>query len=190
MDALSDIRYGRQRLTDMPIPQLGAAQAYIDAGIPHWVYFCCSPKGNWLNRFLDTPLPKVRMSGWLFYRLGAKGFLHWGFNYWHKMSREEIGDPFEDASNADWPAIPYGDPFMIYPGADGKPIDSLRWEVFAESLQDYAILQTAGISPNDPMLSAIKTYADFPKTEEWIKSALEKILKPSVNQEQTALKSN
>jgi len=27
--------------------------------------------GPWLNRFLETPLPKVRMSGWLFYRLGA-----------------------------------------------------------------------------------------------------------------------
>ena len=35
---------------------------------------------------------------------------------------------------------------MIYPGKDG-PIDSLRWEVFAESLQDYAILQTAAIDP-------------------------------------------
>jgi len=143
MDALSDIQYGRQGLTDMPIPMVNAAQAYIDEKIPHWVYYCCAPQGEWVNRFMDTPLIKVRMSGMLFYKLGAKGFLHWGYNYWHKMEREEIGDPFHDASNALWPDIPYGDPFVIYPGRDGQPMDSIRWEVFAESLQDYAILQTA-----------------------------------------------
>jgi hypothetical protein len=177
MDALSDIQYGRQHLTDIPVPIVSAAQPYIDEHIPHWVYYCCGPTGPWLNRFMDTPLPKVRMSGMLFYRLGAQGFLHWGFNYWHKMEREEIGDPFNDASNADWPGIPYGDPFMIYPGRDGKPMDSLRWEVFAEALQDYAILQTAGIQPEDPLLSDIKSYANFPKNEEWIRQTLERVLR-------------
>ncbi|MFO1498198.1 MAG: DUF4091 domain-containing protein [Verrucomicrobiota bacterium] len=176
MDALSDIQYGRQGLTDIPVPMVNAAQAYITEKIPHWVYFCCAPQGEWLNRFMDTPLPKIRMSGMLFYRLGAKGFLHWGFNYWHKMEREEIGDPLHDASNALWPDIPYGDPFVIYPGADGQPMDSIRWEVFAEALQDYAILQTAGLDRQDALLSAIKSYAQFPKNEEWLHSALEKIL--------------
>jgi hypothetical protein len=181
MDALSDIEYGKQGLTDMPIPMVNAAQAYIDAKIPHWVYYCCAPQGPWLNRFLDTPLPKVRMSGFLFYRLGAKGFLHWGFNYWHKMEREDIGDPFNDATNADYPGIPYGDPFVIYPGPDGKPIDSIRWEVFAESLQDYAILQSAGIKPDDPLLADVKTYADFPKDEAWVRKTMETILKRGDN---------
>ncbi|HTL30046.1 MAG TPA: DUF4091 domain-containing protein [Tepidisphaeraceae bacterium] len=176
MDALSDVNYGKQGLTDIPIPIVSSAKAYVDAKIPHWVYYCCGPTGAWLNRFLDTPLPKVRMSGLLFYRFGANGFLHWGFNYWHKMEKEEIGDPWHDASNSSWPGIPYGDPFMIYPGPDG-PIDSLRWEVFAEALQDYAILQTAGIEPDDPMLADLKTYANFPKNEEWIRAAMEKILR-------------
>lgn len=178
MDALSNIEYGKQGLTDIPIPMVNAAGAYIDAGIPHWVYYCCAPTGPWLNRFLDTPLTKVRMSGWLFYRLGARGFLHWGFNYWHKMEREEAGDPFHDASNGDWPGIPFGDPFVIYPGKDG-PLDSIRWEVFAESLQDYAVLQTAGIRPDDPLLADIKTYADFPKAEDWIRKSVDKVLRPA-----------
>lgn len=177
MDALSDIQYGRQGLTDMPIPMVNSAQAYIDEKIPHWVYYCCAPQGPWLNRFMDTPLPKVRMAGWTFYRLGAKGFLHWGFNYWHKIEQEVVTDPLTDGCVSAWPGIPYGDPFVIYPGADGQPMDSIRWEVFAESLQDYAILQTAGIKPEDPLLSEIKTYAQFPKNEEWIQQTLEKILK-------------
>ena len=176
MDALSDINYGRQGLTDIPIPIISAAQPYIDEKIPHWVYFCCGPRGAYLQRLLDTPLPKIRMSGWLFYRLGADGFLHWGYNYWHLMEQEKLGDPFTDACSGAWPGIPPGDPFEVYPGADGKPIDSIRWEVWAESLQDYAILQTAGIKPTDPMLADIKSYADFPKNEKWINEALKGIL--------------
>ena len=176
IDALSDIEYGRQGLTDMPIPIISAAQPYIDEKIPHWVYFCCEPRGGYLQRLLDTPLPKIRMSGFLFYRLGAKGFLHWGYNYWHAMEQEKLIDPFQTATNEWYPGIPPGDPFEVYPGADGKPIDSIRWEVWAESLQDYAILQTAGIKPTDPMLADIKTYADFPKNEQWIDQTLHKIL--------------
>ncbi len=176
MDALSSIQYGRQHLNDIPIPIIQAAQPYIDEKIPHWVYFCCSPRGEYLQRLLDTPLPKIRMSGFLFYRLGARGFLHWGYNYWHLMEQEKNGDPFNDQCNGDWPGIPPGDPFEVYPGADGKPIDSLRWEVWAESLQDYAILQTAGIKPTDPMLADIKSYADFPKNEQWIDSTVRRIL--------------
>ena len=180
MDALSDINYGRQGLTDIPVPIVSSAQAYVKEGIPHWVYYCCAPTGKWLNRFMDTPLTKVRMSGFVFYRQGANGFLHWGFNYWHKIEQEALTDPFNDGSAAAWPSIPYGDPFMIYPGPDGQPLDSIRWEVFAESLQDYAILQTAGISPNDPLLKDIHTYADFPKSEEWIQNTLENILRKPV----------
>ena len=79
------------------------------------------------------------MSGWLFYKLGARGFLHWGFNYWQRVGSEEPLDPFFHGDSGEWPGIPFGDPFVIYPGPDG-PIDSIRWEVFAESLQDFAIL--------------------------------------------------
>ena len=176
MDALSDIRYGKEGLTDIPIPIVSSAQAYIDAKIPHWVYYCCFPQGPWLNRFMDTPLTKVRMSGWLFYRLGAEGFLHWGFNYWQRVGFEEPLDPFYEGASGEWPDIPYGDPFVIYPGRDG-PIDSIRWEIFAESLQDYAILQTAGIKPDDPLLTPLKSYADFPKDEAWLRRALGTVLK-------------
>jgi hypothetical protein len=175
IDALSDITYGRQGLTDIPIPDVAAAKAYIDEGIPHWVYFCTGPRGPYLNRFFDTPLPKIRMSGWLFYRLGADGFLHWGYNYWHRMESNDLVDPFLDGASGVWPNIPYGDPFVVYPGPNG-PIDSIRWEVWAESLQDFAILQTAGISREDPLLSGIKDYANFPKTEAWIQDALQRIL--------------
>jgi len=175
MDALSDVEYGKQGVTDFPVPILSGAQSYIDAGIPHWVYFCTGPRGKYLNRFFDTPLPKIRMSGFLFYRLGARGFLHWGYNYWYKMDTQHLENTFEEGAGGAWPDIPYGDPFEVYPGENG-PIDSIRWEVFAESLQDYAILQTAGISPNSNLLSDIKNYQEFPRTEEWIDRTIDHLL--------------
>jgi hypothetical protein len=185
MDALSNMEYASRGMTDLGVPAVNAAKGFRDAGLPHWVYYCCLPRGNYLNRFFDTPLPKIRMSGWLFYRLGAKGFLHWGFNYWYMMDlgnnkkSQVLLDPFSDgaAGGANDPStmIPYGDPFVVYPGPNG-PIDSIRWEVFAESLQDYALLQTAGIKPDDPLLAPIKDYADFPRSEEWIETMRGKII--------------
>lgn len=181
MDALSEVEYGRSGLVDHPIPIIDKAMAYVDEGIPHWVYFCCAPQGPYLNRFYDTPLPKIRMSGWLFYRLKAQGFLHWGYNYWDSIDKQKPIDPFLEGSANSWPFIPYGDPFVVYPGADG-PIDSIRWEVFAESLQDYAILQTAGVKSDDPMLAEIRSYCEFPKTAEWIDNTLRRILTEGVQE--------
>lgn len=178
MDALSDVQYGKQGVTDYPVPILSSAQKYIDGGIPHWVYFCTGPRGAYLNRLFDTPLAKIRMSGFLFYKLGAKGFLHWGYNYWYKMDTQELENMFEEGAGGAWPGIPYGDPFEVYPGENG-PIDSIRWEVFAESLEDYAILQTAGVSADSPLLTDIKTYQDFPKTEGWIDTTVREILTAS-----------
>jgi len=175
MDAMSDPRFATDKLSDMPVPSIATAPAFTAAGCPAWVYFCCGPREKFLQRLLDTPLAKIRMSGWLFYRLGAKGFLHWGHNYWFQFCTDKIGDPFNDAAVGAWPGLPAGDPFVVYPGADG-PLDSIRWEVFAESLQDYAILQSAGVKPDDPMLAAIKDYREFPKSEAWIRAAIAKVL--------------
>ena len=74
-----------------------------------------------------------------------------------------------------WPKWAHGDPFVVYPGPDG-PIDSIRWEVFAESLQDYALLQMAGIDRDDPLLSGIVDFANFPSDPHWIEMARAEVL--------------
>jgi hypothetical protein len=107
------------------------------------------------------------MLGWLFYRNRARGFLHWGYNYWYRSQTRELINPYQVLDGHWWPNWAYGDPFLVYPGEDG-PVDSLRWEVFAEGLQDYALLQTAGVDPDDASLAAIQDYAEFPRDEGWI----------------------
>ena len=175
IDAMSEPRFATEGLTDMPVPSIVTAPHFAEANCPAWVYFCCGPRGRYLQRFHDTPLPKLRMAGWLFYKLKARGFLHWGHNYWFVFCTGTITNPFIDAAVSAWPGMPHGDAFVVYPGENG-PIDSIRWEVFAESLQDYALLQSAGIDPDDAMLAELKTYEVFPKSEEWINAALAKVL--------------
>ncbi len=159
-DALSEIEFGRLGLTDIPIPSIGAAHKYAEAGIPAWTYFCCGPRGRYLNRLLDTPLAKIRMSGRLMHRLGAQGFLHWGYNYWYRSQSRELIDPYAESAGGVWPRWPYGDPFVVYPGPDG-PIASVRWEVWAEAMQDLAILRQAAVSPEHPELAGIEGYGAF-----------------------------
>ncbi|MCC2599913.1 DUF4091 domain-containing protein [Sphingobacterium sp. FBM7-1] len=175
MDAMSDPHFAVERLSDMPVPSITTAPAFAAAGCPAWVYYCCGPRDQYLQRLLDTPLSKIRMSGLLFYKLDAKGFLHWGHNYWFIFCTPDIGDPFTQADVKAWPGLPYGDAFVVYPGPEG-PLDSIRYEVFAESLQDFALLQSAGIKQDDPMFDEIKDYANFPKSAEWFNKVRRAIL--------------
>ncbi len=167
MDALTELDFARAGLTDIPVPLITTAPQFIQEGIPAWAYFCTQPRGRFLNRLLDTPLVKIRMTGWLLYRLRARGFLHWGYNYWYRRQSRELIDPFVVTDAHAWPAWPPGDPFQVYPGPAG-PVDSLRWEVFAESLQDYALLQASGVDPDEAMLADIQSYAEFPRDATWI----------------------
>jgi hypothetical protein len=115
------------------------------------------------------------MAGWLFYRFQRLGFLHWGYNYWYKSQTRQLIDPFTCTDGAAWPGWAYGDTSLVYPGESG-PIDSIRHEVFAESLQDYALLQTASVEPGGKLLSPLVDFNDFPKDETWIVKARKAIL--------------
>ena len=171
MDALSEIGYGREGLTDMPVPLISSALRFVEEGIPCWCYYCCGPRGRHVQRLIDTPLPKIRMNGWLFYRWPFKGFLHWGHNYWYRSQTRELIDPFHELAGQYWDrGWAYGDPFVVYPGPEG-PIDSLRWEAFGDSLREYALLETLGVERDDPMLARLRSFEDFPKTDAWILNA-------------------
>jgi hypothetical protein len=168
LDALSELEFAQLGLVDTPVPVLTTALDFQAKGYDHsWCYYCTEPRGKFVNRRMDTPLSMIRMTGWLFYKTRVKGFLHWGYNYWYKSQTRQMIDPFTVSDADNWPHWTYGDPFVVYPGPDG-PIDSIRWEVFAESLQDFALLQTSGIEPHDPMLSDVGAFDDFPFGERWI----------------------
>ena len=172
MDALSEIQFAKAGLTDIPVPSISKALDFLDDGIPCWCYYCCGPRGRFVQRLIDTPLAKIRMNGWLFYRWPFQGFLHWGYNYWYQSQTRNKIDPFVVQDGLKWPGWAYGDCFMVYPGENG-PLDSIRWEVFSESLQDYALLQTLGIGRES--LSELHSFEDFPKSAEWLNKTRKKL---------------
>jgi hypothetical protein len=168
MDAVSEIVYAREKLVDVPIPCISHVKPFLEAKVkPCFCYYCCAPGGRYINRFLHVPLTKVRMTGWVLYRLGLDGFMHWGYNFWDAFHTREPIDPFAVADGGKWPMIPYGDTFVVYPGPSG-PLDSIRWEVFAESFQDYALLQTLGVDRESRLLAPVKDFENFPRDPQWI----------------------
>ncbi len=169
MDALSEKDFAEKGLTDMPIASIRSSLEFKEANIPHWDYFCCGPRGNYLNRLMDTPLAKIKGSGWLFYRFESLGFLHWGYNYWYKSQTRELIDPYSVSDGGAWPNWAYGDTFVVYPGERG-PVDSIRWEIFAESLKDYALLQTLNLDNSSTIFCSFNSYQDYPKSAEWYRN--------------------
>jgi hypothetical protein len=120
---------------------------------------------------MDTPLAKIAMHGFLLYRWPFKGFLHWGYNYWYESQTRNLIDPYTVQDGKAWyKGWAYGDPFVVYPGTEG-PVDSVRWEVLAESMNDYRLLQTCGTARNDHLLAHIRSFSSFPKTEQWRRNA-------------------
>lgn len=175
IDALSDIRLAEEGVVDEPVALLPEAQRFVRAGLPTWAYFCCIPRGRYLNRFLDTPLTTVAMSGWLLHSVGVKGFLHWGYNYWYRSQTAELIDPYQVTDGGAWPTWAAGDTCQVYPGPEG-PVDSIRWEVFAESLQDLAMLRALRLSPGTPLLAPVHDFADFPRGESWLPAARRRLI--------------
>jgi hypothetical protein len=99
-------------------------------GNEFWFYICCHPYGNFYpNRFLDYPLSRVRVLHWMNFSEDLRGYLHWGWNFWG-------GDPFGPPSDE----LPPGDTHVVYPGSQG-PLDSVRWEMQRESLEDFEYLE-------------------------------------------------
>jgi hypothetical protein len=46
-----------------------------------------------------------------------------------------------------------------------------RWEMFGESLQDYALLQGLGVERDGPTLRSVRSFRDFPKDGTWRRRA-------------------
>lgn len=142
-DALSHYDFYAQGAVQVPVVALNHAQPFLDHDVrPLWVYYCCS-QGNCgeSNRFIAMPSARNRVLGFQLYLHGAAGFLQWGFNFYNDSHSRHPIDPFAD-TDADG-AFPAGDTFLVYPGAGGVPLGSIRQMVFAEAMQDVRLCEWA-----------------------------------------------
>ena len=78
--------------------------------------------------------------------------------------------------------MPAGDAYSVYPGKDG-PLDSIRFEVFYEAIQDLRALQLLGEKIGKEELVKLLekdmdqplTFDEYPKNAEWLLNKREEI---------------
>lgn len=140
IDALSDIEFFDKGAVKYPIPSENHADDFVGKSEEFWTYYCCGQHNqNVPNRFFAMPSARNRILGTLLYKYDAAGFLQWGYNYWYSQFSKHPVDPFT-VTDAD-KAFPSGDAFVVYPGDNGEPLNSLRFKVFYDALQDLRAMR-------------------------------------------------
>ena len=175
VEALSNIEFYEHGHVDRPCPATDHAQPFLDRRVPHcWTYYCCGQVDGVSNRFMDFPSSRNRILGWQLYKFGFEGFLQWGYNHWYDRLSDVLIDPYTN-SHVGRP-LPPGDGFVVYPGKEG-PVDSLRWEVWREGLQDMRALRLLEtLADGDPApqikrllaLKPIRSLKVYPRSADWI----------------------
>lgn len=140
VDALSDLAFAQAQTVDVPIVATDHVGPFLEAEVsPYWVYYCVSQNTDVANRFVSMPSLRNRVLGHQIFAFRAEGFLHWGFNFYGAQYSTHAIDPFNDTCSGG--AFPSGDPFIVYPGPDGVPWESIRFRVFAQAMADHRALQ-------------------------------------------------
>ena len=183
IDALSNIEFYRQGLVRTPIPGNNHIEDFVSDNVqPLWTYYCCSQVNAVPNRFFNFPSCRNRVMGVLMYLYDVRGFLQWGYNFWYSRFSENLDiDPWR-VTDADR-SFPSGDPFMVYPGKDCTPVDSIRHEVFFEAIQDMRALQLhEELVGRDATIALIHQGIDYrlsmdkyPCTAEWLLDLRERL---------------
>ncbi|GAA2094557.1 DUF4091 domain-containing protein [Microlunatus panaciterrae] len=180
IDALSDFEFYRSGLVSNPVVATDAVQPFLDAGVPNlWVYFCVGQDRDVANRFIGLPSARLRVLGHQLFAHEAGGFLHWGFNFYNSARSTRRIDPFVDTCAGG--AFPAGDAFIVYPGPDRTPWESIRHRVAAQAMADHRALQLlrerAGreraleiIDPDGTL-----SYSHFPLDPDFYRAAREQV---------------
>lgn len=134
-DALSHVSFYDSGAVENPIPASNHIGPFLEREIRDlWTYYCCSQCQKVSNRFMAMPSSRNRILGTQLYIRQIKGFLHWGYNFWNNQYSQRPINPFL-CTDAEY-FVPAGDPFLVYPGKEGQPLESLRLLVFAQGLSD------------------------------------------------------
>ena len=140
MDAISNYEFYLEGLIDTPVPATNHIQPFLDGNIPGmWCYYCCSQCVDVSNRFFAMPGARTRSIGMQMFKFKIGGFLQWGYNFYdHQRSRDLI-NPYVETTGENW--VEGGDAFVVYPGFNGKALESIRLVAFNEGLQDLRAMK-------------------------------------------------
>lgn len=140
-DALSHYKYYENGSVQVPIVAVNSNEMdkFVESCDNYWAYYTGeSLYGGYANRIITTTGARNRAIGIQMYANNAKGFLHWGYNYYYDVLSHGVFNPL--ANPCGYNQLP-GTSFMVYAGVDGEAIPSTRMKVQYEGFNDYRALQ-------------------------------------------------
>ncbi len=178
IDALSDFEIYKTGAIEKPIPSSDHIEPFL--GIDGlWTYYCCAQNRQVSNRFFAMPSYRNRIIAAQLFKFNIEGFLHWGYNFYYAQHSVCLIDPYLTTDSCY--AFPSGDAFSVYPGKDGKPVDSIRLKVFKHALQDLSAMNLlAKLTSRETVVKLIDsqeevTFSRYPKSAEYILNLREEI---------------
>lgn len=135
MDALSSFEFYERGVVEKPIPANNHIEPFLEAKVPGlWTYYCVGQHREVSNMFMAMPSARNRILGVQLYKYGIEGFLQWGFNYYNSQYSDYAINPYAVTDGDGF--VQAGDPFQVYPRADGMPEESIRMMVTAQAMYD------------------------------------------------------
>ena len=182
IDACSHPEIVTEGAIEIPVPTTDNMPPFLALDLPmRWTYYCCCQLDNCTNRLIAYPSQRTRILGVQMYKYNITGFLQWAFNFYYTRGSVNLVNPFTDMSGGGW--VPAGDTFVVYPGRDGKPVESLRLKVFAEAFSDLRALKLCeALCGRDAVLAVIDekmpiTFKEYPTGAAYLLTLREKINK-------------
>ena len=142
MDALSDFEFYSHRVVEHPIVASSSPDVvkFLTAGVPDlWLYYCCAQGKDVSNRFISMPTSRTRILGVQLYRYRIAGFLQWGFNFYNAQLSVRSINPYSMTDSDE--GFPSGDGFIVYPGRDGRVVESIRYMAIRQAMHDLRALE-------------------------------------------------
>jgi hypothetical protein len=142
VDALSDYEFYESGAVAIPVIATDHVAPFIANQVePFWVYYCVAQNHEVANRFIGQPSLRNRVLGWQLFAFDVDGFLQWGYNFYNNRGSTRSINPFADTSAGG--QFLAGDSFLVYPGPDGCPYESIRFRVFATAMADHRAMSLA-----------------------------------------------
>lgn len=182
MDALSDYDFYLTGAVELPIPANNHIDPFIEGNVPGlWTYYCIGQYKDVSNMFISMPSARNRILAAQLYKFSIAGFLQWGYNFYNSQYSDYPVDPYAVTDGDGF--APSGDPFQVYPGADGHPEESIRMMVTAHALDDlraFNLLESlAGrdfvVDIIDGLAGQPITFSSYPHSDEYIVALRERV---------------
>lgn len=121
-----------------------------------WWYICTGPKAPYVGEFIDRAAIEPRLWLWQTWKNKVQGILIWATVYWtsHAVYPNSLQNPWDDPESWSTSGSPWGngDGRWLYPPQRDPntdktpnmdaPINSMRWELLRDGVEDYEYLWT------------------------------------------------